>query len=92
MKLSIASVVFLVLASVMLAVRGASDWSPAFGFTWYGVFGVAVILAVGAVGVAVAGRGLSGRRRSAIILLALPALVAVPLAIEVILTLAPLAN
>lgn len=92
MKLAIASLMFLVLAAAMLAIRGASDWSQSFAIAWYATFGMAALLALAAVVVAIGARHLSGERRTAIVVLALPALAAVPLLVVVVLTLAPLAN
>jgi len=92
MKLALASLVFLALAAVMLALRGAADWSQSFALAWYGTFGVAALLALAAVLAAVGTRHLSGKRRTAIVLLAAPALAAVPLLVAVVLALAPLAN
>jgi hypothetical protein len=92
MKFSIASLSCLVAAIVMISIRGGEDWSAAFGVAWYGLFGVAVVLAIVAVGIAVAARGVTGSRRLLIVALAIPALIAVPLLILVISMTAPLAN
>jgi hypothetical protein len=91
-KFSIASVTLLVLASVMLAIRGADDWSQSFAVAWYGVFGAAVLLAVAAVAVAVGSRRVIGKHRAMMVVLALPALIAVPVLIALVIALAPLAN
>ena len=92
MKFAVASVMFLVLSAVMLAIRGAANWSQSFTVTWYGVFGSAVILAVAAVAVARGSRRLSDRRQAMIVLVALPALVAVPVLIVEILRHSPVAD
>jgi hypothetical protein len=92
MRFSIASITLFVLTSVMLAIRGAADWSQSFAVAWYGVFGAAVLLAIAAVAVAVGSRRLSGKHRAMIVVLALPALIAVPVLIALVVTLAPLAN
>jgi hypothetical protein len=76
----------------MLVVRGSANWSSAFAVVWYGLFGAAVVLAVAALVVAGLSRGSGAKRRLAIVGLSLPALVAVPLLIWLIVTLAPLAN
>jgi hypothetical protein len=91
MKFSIASVTLFVLASTV-AIRGAANWSQSFAVAWYGVFGVAVLLGLAAVAVAVGSRGSSGKRRAMIVVLALPALIAVPVLIALVIVLAPLAN
>jgi hypothetical protein len=75
----------------MLAVRGAADWSRAFTVVWCGLFGAAVVLAVGALVVAVRSRAVL-KSRLAIVGLALPALLAVPLLIWLIVVLVPLAD
>jgi hypothetical protein len=92
MRFSVASAMLLVLAALLLAIRGAADWSQSFAVAWYGVFGTAAILSVAAVAAAVGSRQLSAGRRATIILLALPALVAVPMLIALVRTLAPLAD
>ena len=92
MKFSIASVTLFVLASVTFAIRGAADWSQSFAVAWYGVFGVAVLLGLAAVAVALESRGPGGKRRAMIVVLAFPALIAVPVLIALVIVLAPLAN
>ena len=92
MRLSIASLSRLAVAVAMFAIRGGENWSRAFAETWYGLFGGAVVLAIAAVVFAIATRGATGRRRLAIVTLALPALVAVPLLIWVFIALVPLAG
>lgn len=82
----------LVLAALMLAIRGAWDWSQLFTVAWYGVFGSAVILAIVAIAAAVGGRRLSAEQRALIILVALPALIALPVLIAAVLTHSPFAN
>jgi hypothetical protein len=60
--------------------------------TWYALFGAAVVFAVVAVVVAGASRDIGSKRRLAIVELSLLALIAVPLLIWSIVTLAPLAD
>lgn len=60
--------------------------------TWYGLFGAAVVLAVAALAAAGLSRDVALRRRLAIVGLSLPALLAVPLLIWAVVTLAPLAD
>jgi hypothetical protein len=92
MRLGAVSLICLTLAILMLAVRGAADWSTSFAVTWYGVFGAAVVLAFAAATAAVVARHDAPMRRLAILALALPALVAVPALIWVVATVAPLAD
>ena len=90
--IAVSSLACLVAAVLMLAVRGAANWSRGFAVTWYGLFGASVVLAVAAVAVAALSRQLASERRLTIVVLSLPALVAVPLVILLIVTLAPLAD
>jgi hypothetical protein len=92
MRLGAASVVCLTTAILMLVVRGSADWSRAFGLTWYGVFGAAVVFAVAAAAAAVAAPAVTARRRLTIAALALPGIVAVPILIWMIVAVAPLAD
>jgi hypothetical protein len=92
MKLSIASLVCLAVAVLMLVVRGSADWSRSFAALWYGTFALAVALGLAAVVATIASRGVATRRRVVTVVLALPALVAVPLLIWTIVVLAPLAD
>lgn len=92
MRLGAASVLCLTTAILMLVIRGPADWSRPFGLTWYGVFGAAVVFAIAAATVAAVTPGVAAKRRLTIAALALPALIAVPLLILAILTLAPLAD
>ena len=92
MRLGAASVVCLTAAILMLAVRGSADWSKWFGVTWYAVFGAAVVFAMAAATRAVVAPDVAARRRLTIAALALPAMLAVPILIWAILTLAPLAD
>jgi hypothetical protein len=91
MGVAVSSVACLSAAVLMLVVRGAADWSRTFTVVWYGLFGAAVALALAALVVAVRSRAVL-KRRLAIAGLALPALLAVPLLIWVIVTLVPLAD
>jgi hypothetical protein len=91
-RLAVSSVICLSAAVWMLVVRGAANWSSAFAVVWFGVFGLAVALAVAALVVAGLSRGVTRRQRLTVVWLSLPALVAVPLLIWLIVTLAPLAN
>jgi hypothetical protein len=90
--LAASSIACLTAAVFVLVVRGAADWSRAFAVVWYGLFGAAVVLAFAALVVAGLSRGVALRRRLAMVGLSLPALLAVPLLIWLILTLAPLAD
>jgi len=92
MRFARSSVACLSAAVLMLVIRGAADWSRGFAVIWYALFGVAVILAVVALVVAGASRDIGSKRRLAIVGLSLPALIAVPLLIWLIVTLAPLAD
>jgi hypothetical protein len=60
--------------------------------TWYGTFAAAVVLAVVAVTGAVVRRNVSAKQGLAIAALALPALVAVPVLVWTVLTVAPLVD
>jgi hypothetical protein len=60
--------------------------------TWYGLFGGSVVLAIAAVALAALSRRVASERRLTIVVLSLPALIAVPLLIWLIVTLAPLAD
>jgi hypothetical protein len=91
MGIAVSSVVCLSAAVLMLVVRGAADRSRAFTVVWYGLFGAAVVLALAALVVAVRSRAVL-KRRLVIAGLALPALLAVPLPIWVIVSLVPLAD
>jgi hypothetical protein len=75
---------------LLLVVRGPADWSDAFAFLWYGLFGLAVLLALIALGSCFRVR--ASRDRWIIIALSLPALVAVPAFALIIAALAPLAD
>lgn len=90
--LALSSLARLAVAVLMLIVRGAANWSRGFALTWYGLFGGAVVLASTAVAVPVLSRHVAMKRRLTTVGLSLPALVAVPLLIWLIVTLAPLAN
>jgi hypothetical protein len=72
--------------------RGAENWSTSFAFLWYGTFGTAVVLALASVIVAIPMRGVTSSYRLLTIVLALPALIALPLLIWIIVMLAPLAD
>ena len=87
-----ASIACLTGAGLLLVVRGPANRSTAFAASWYGLFGAAVVLAVAALVVAALSREVPSRRRLAIVGLSLPALLAVPLLLWAILTLAPLAD
>ena len=91
-RLALSSLVCLAVAVLMLIVRGAANWSGGFTVAWYCVFGAAVVLAIAAVAVAAFSRQVASKRRLTIVGLSLPALVAVPLLIWLIVTLAPLAD
>jgi hypothetical protein len=91
-RLAVSSIVSLSAAVWMLVVRGAANWSSAFAVVWFGLFGLAVVLAVAALVVAGLSRGSPLRQRLTVVGLSLPALVAVPLLIWLIVTLAPLAD
>jgi hypothetical protein len=90
MRVAFASTVCLGALLLLLFIRGAADWSDAFAFLWYGLFGLAVLLALIALGMAFQAR--SGRERVMIVAMSLPALAAVPVFVVIISTLAPLAN
>ena len=90
--LALSSLACLAVAGLMLVVRGAANWSQGFAVAWYGLFGGAVVLAIAAVAVAVLSRHVALKRRVTIVGLSLPALLAVPLLIWLVLTLAPLAD
>jgi len=92
MKLSIVSLACLQIAILMLTVRGAENWSTSFAFLWYGTFGIAVVLALASGIVAIAMRGVTISYRVLTVVFALPALLALPLLIWIILVLAPLAD
>lgn len=92
MGLAVSSLACLAVAVLLLAVRGGADWSRGVAVTWYGVFGAAVVFAVAAVAVAVHARHLAPRRRLTVVGLSLPALVALPLLIWLVASLAPLTN
>jgi hypothetical protein len=92
MKFSIASLGCLLIATFLLFARGGSDWSSGFATAWGSLFVGAVALSLVAIAVAVATRRATEQRRVAIVLLALPALVAIPLLIWLIITVAPLAD
>ena len=87
-----ASLACLALAALMLAIRGTANWSRSFAEIWYGTFGAAVVLGLAAVVVAIATRRATRRDRTLTIGLALPALIAVPLLIWLIVTIAPYAD
>lgn len=87
-----ASVACLSVAGNMLVARGVADWSTAFGAVWYGLVGAAVVLAVAGTAVAAFSRDVALKRRFADVLLCLPAFVAVPLLVLLIVVLAPLAD
>jgi hypothetical protein len=76
----------------LLVVRGAADWSGGFAVLWYGLFGATVVLAIGGLIAAWLSRDVALKRRLAIVGLSLPALVAVPVLIWLIVTLVPLAD
>jgi hypothetical protein len=79
-------------AAVLLwVVRGPTNWSRAFGVTWYGLFGAAVVLAVAALVVALLSRD-APKRRLLIVGLSLPALIAVPVLIWALVTFVPLTD
>jgi hypothetical protein len=91
-RLATASIGLLTTAVLMLVVRGPSDWSSAFGLSWYGLFAAAVGLALAALVAAALSRELALKRRLAIIGLSLPALLAAPVLLWAVVTLAPLAD
>jgi len=91
-RAAIASVLCLLVALSTLVVRGPSGWSHSFAATWYGLFGSAVLLAVAAIAHAVFARRSTARLRLAVVGLALPALLAVPALIWLIVTVAPIAD
>src|SRR3954462_13221379 len=62
MPLARASIACLSAAVLLLVVRGPANWSRAFGLTWYGLFGAAVVLAVAALVVALLSRDAPKRR------------------------------
>jgi hypothetical protein len=76
----------------MLIVRGAANWSTAFAATWYGLFGAAVALAIAAAVVAALSRDLAVKPRLAMVVMSLPALLAVPLMLCALVTAASLAD
>jgi hypothetical protein len=90
--LAVSSLACLVAAVLMLVVRGTANWSRGFAVTWYGLFGGSVVLAIAAVALAALSRRVASERRLTIVVLSLPALIAVPLLIWLIVTLAPLAD
>ena len=92
MRVALASIACLVTAILMLAARGAADWSPSFAIAWYGVFGISVVLALGAVATAAVGESVGTGRRLKIAALAVPALVAALVLLWLIATVAPLAD
>jgi hypothetical protein len=87
-----ASIACLTGTGLLLVVRGPANWSTAFAATWYGLFGAAVVLAVAALVIAALSPDVPSRRRLAIVGLSLPALLAVPLLLWAIVTVAPLAD
>jgi hypothetical protein len=92
MPLARASIVCLSATVLLLLVRGPSNWSRAFGVTWYGLFLASVVFAVAGLFVALLSRDASLKRRLVIVSLSVPALLAVPALIWAIVTLVPLAN
>jgi hypothetical protein len=92
MPVAHASITCLSAAVFILVVRGPANWSRALAMTWYGLFGAAVVLAVAALAVAGLSRDVPSKRRLTIVGLSLPALLAVPLLIWAVATLAPLAD
>jgi hypothetical protein len=92
MRLATASIGCLLGAVLLLVARGADNWSRAFAVGWYGLFGAAVALALAALVAAALSRGPGLKRRLTIIGLSLPALLAVPVLLWAIVTLAPLAD
>jgi hypothetical protein len=92
MRPGVVSLLLLGLAFVMLAVRGAANWSATFALTWYGVFGGAVLFALIALVSAVVQQGATIGRRLGVIALALPALLAATVFISLIPTFARLAD
>lgn len=88
---AVTSCVCLGVVALMFAVRGGENWSPAFGTVWYALFVVAVVSGMIGVGVALLGRG-RVRRRFIALALSLPALIAVPLFIWILVTLLPSAD
>jgi Kef-type K+ transport system membrane component KefB len=92
MRFSLASLGCLLTATLVFVARGGSDWSAGFAAAWWTVFVGAVALSLVSIAVTVATRRDTEERRVAIVVLALPALFAVPVLIWSIITLAPLAN
>jgi hypothetical protein len=88
-KLGVASAVCLLAAILMLAIRGAADWSSSFAIAWYATFGAAALLGLAAIAVAIATPH-SERTKTA--LLGLPALIAVPVFVVLVLWIARLAS
>jgi hypothetical protein len=75
---------------LLLLIRGPVDWSRAFAFLWYGLFGVSVVL--GLIGAAAAFAQPSARSRVTTIALSLPARLAIPVFLYVLSVVVPLAN
>ena len=92
MRFSIASLGCLLTATFLFVVSGGSDWSAGFATAWWSLFVGAVALSLVAIAVAVATRRATEARRVAVVVLALPALLAIPVLIWLIISLAPLAN
>jgi hypothetical protein len=93
MKFSIASLACVLTATVMFFVRGGADWSAGFGAAWWSLVLGAVALSLVAIAVAVATRRTTTEeRRVAIVGLALPGLLAVPVVTWLLITFIPLAD
>jgi hypothetical protein len=92
MRPGIVSVLLLGLTIVLLAVRGAANWSATFALTWYAIFGGAVLSALIALVSAVVQRDATIGRRLGAIGLVLPALLAAAAFIALIPTFARLAD
>ena len=92
MRPGFVSVLLLGLAILMLAVRGAANWSATFALAWYAVFGGAVLSALIALVSAVVHRDTTIGRPLGVIALALPALLAAAAFIALIPTFARLAD
>ena len=76
MRIAAASAASFVIVVVALRVRGADDWSPAFAIFWFGLLGLAVILGITGLVIAIASTGKRAGERWAIAALSLVAPVA----------------
>ena len=84
MKTALASLACLGASAVTLAISGTGDTSQSVALFWVGTFVASIVLGIAAIAIAIGSQRASRGRRWALVLLALPSLLAVPVLIAVI--------